>query len=93
MLPSGACLIPSNLDGRCGANEDVTCSMHAAAVLGRGQSQAVLPHVSVCRNVDLLPIRAEMIHPQNRFWPALALLAVICGTAPRPDSKTGQMLI
>lgn len=52
-----------------------------------------LPNVFIWRNVGLLPFRAELIHPQNRFWLALALLAVICGTALQPDSKSGQMLI
>lgn len=52
-----------------------------------------LPNVFIWPNVGLLPFRAELIHPLNQFWPALALLAAICGTALQHDSEPGQMLI
>lgn len=52
-----------------------------------------LPSVFICRDVSLLPFRAETIHPLNQFWPALAVLAAICGAALQPDSKLGRTLI
>lgn len=58
--------------------------------IGRG---GFLPSVFICRYVSLLPFGAKTIHPLNRFWPALALLAAICGAAPQPDSKLGRTLI
>lgn len=80
-------LIPSNCDASCGVNEDAACNVHAAISLGRGESafsrrraaeEVFFPSVFICRDVSLLPFRAETIHPLNWFWPALAAPAAIC---------------